>query len=30
MIKEIIYDVDDKCFYILSNKYQEKLGFYVL
>lgn len=30
LIKEIIYDEDDQCFYILSNKYQEKLGFYVL
>jgi hypothetical protein len=29
-IKEIIFDEDDRCFYILSNKYQEKLGFYVL
>lgn len=29
-IKEIIFDTDDDVFYILSNKYLEKLGFFVL
>ena len=29
-IKEIIFDTDDDVFYILANKYQEKLGFFVL
>ena len=29
-IKEIIFDTDDDVFYILSNKYMEKLGFFVL
>lgn len=28
-IKEIIYDYEDGVFYILSNKFQEKLGFFV-
>jgi hypothetical protein len=28
-IKEIIYDEEDKLFYFLSNKYDEKLGFFV-
>jgi hypothetical protein len=27
---EIIYDDDDQMFYILTNKYEEKLGFFVL
>ena len=30
MIKELIYDPEDCVFYILSNKYNEKLGFFVL
>jgi hypothetical protein len=29
MIKEIIYDEEDQCFYILTNKHQETLGIYV-
>ena len=29
-IREIIYDEDESCFYILTNKFQEKLGFFVL
>jgi len=29
-IKEIIFDQEDRVFYILCNKYQEKLGFFVL
>jgi hypothetical protein len=29
-IKEIIFDTDDDVFYILTNKYLEKLGFFVL
>lgn len=29
-IKQIIYDHEDNMFYILSNKYEEKLGFFVL
>jgi hypothetical protein len=29
-IMEIIYDDDDQMFYILTNKYEEKLGFFVL
>jgi len=29
-IREIIYDSDDQCFFILSNSHKEKLGFYVL
>jgi hypothetical protein len=28
-IKEIIYDEEDKLFYFLSNKFDEKLGFFV-
>jgi len=27
---EIIFDYDDNVFYILTNKYEEKLGFFVL
>ena len=27
---EIIYDEDDKVFYILTNKFEEKLGFFVI
>jgi len=30
LIKEIIYDEEDQMFYLLSNRMQEKLGFYVL
>ena len=29
-ISEVIFDHEDRCFYILANKYQEKLGFFVL
>lgn len=29
MIKEIIFDEEDRLFYFLSNKYDEKLGFFV-
>ena len=29
-IKEITYDEEDNVFYILTNKYMEKLGFFVL
>jgi len=29
-IKEIVYDKEDKAFYILFNKLEEKLGFYIL
>jgi len=29
-IKAIIFDTDDDVFYLLTNKYMEKLGFYVL
>jgi len=29
-ISEVIFDHQDRCFYILSNKYQEKLGFFVM
>lgn len=29
-MKEIIYDHEDAVFYILANKYQEKLGFFIL
>jgi hypothetical protein len=29
-IKEVIYDAEEKFYYILSNKYEEKLGFFVL
>lgn len=29
-IKEIIFDQEDRTFYLLCNKYQEKLGFFVL
>ena len=29
-IKEIIYDHEEGYFYLLANKYQEKLGFFVL
>jgi len=28
-IKEIIYDYEDAVFYILANKFEEKLGFFV-
>ena len=29
-IKELIYDHEDNLFYILANKCQEKLGFFIL
>jgi len=29
-IKEIIFDTDEDDFYLLANKYREKLGFFVL
>lgn len=29
-IKEIVYDNEDQVFYVLCNKYSEKLGFFVL
>ena len=29
-IKQIIYDHEDGVFYVLSNKFEEKLGFFVL
>jgi len=29
-VKEIVYDPEDGLFYLLANKYQEKLGFFVL
>jgi hypothetical protein len=29
-IKEVTYDEEDRIFYILTNKYNEKLGFFVL
>lgn len=30
VIKEVLYDNEDQHFYILANKYEEKLGFYVM
>ena len=30
VIKEIVYDEEDQLFYLLANKYMEKLGFFVL
>ena len=30
IIKEILYDEDDKCFYLVANKYDEKLGFFII
>ena len=30
LMKEIIHDEEDKVFYILANKYDEKLGFFLL
>jgi hypothetical protein len=29
-IKEIIHDYEEKCFYVLSNKYQQKLGMFLI
>lgn len=29
-MKEIIYDHEDSVFYILANKYEEKLGFFII
>ena len=28
--RRLIYDAEDKSYYIVSNRYEEKLGFYVL
>ena len=30
IIKEIIHDEEDKCFYMVANKYDEKLGFFII
>lgn len=30
LIKQIVYDEEDSLFYILANKYEEKLGFFVI
>ena len=30
IIKQCIYDVDDRTFYIVANKKQEKLGLYLV
>jgi hypothetical protein len=29
-VKSIVYDEDDNDYYIMCNKYEEKLGFFVL
>lgn len=29
-VKDLIYDAEEKFYYILSNKYEEKLGFFVI
>ena len=29
-IKDVIYDSEDRKFFVLSNKFQEKLGFFIL
>ena len=29
-MKEIIYDNEDAVFYILANKFEEKLGFFII
>ena len=29
-MKEIIFDNEDACFYILANKFEEKLGFFII
>lgn len=28
--KELIYDAEDCCFYLLANKYQDKLGVFII
>ena len=30
IIKEIIYDDEDHCFYLVANKFDEKLGFFII
>jgi len=30
IIKEIIHDEEDHCFYLVANKYDEKLGFFII
>lgn len=30
IIKEIIHDDEDECFYLVANKYDEKLGFFIV
>lgn len=30
LIKQIVYDEEDNVFYILANKYEEKLGFFII
>ena len=30
IIKEILYDEDDRQFYLVANKYDEKLGFFII
>ena len=30
VIKEIVYDDEDSTFYVLANKFEEKLGFFVV
>lgn len=30
LIKEIIHDEEDKVFYVLANRYNEKLGFFLI
>lgn len=28
--KELIYDSEDSCFYLLANRYQDKLGVFII
>ena len=30
IIKEIIHDEEDQCFYLVANKFDEKLGFFII
>ena len=30
LIQQIVYDLDDRCFYIVANKKDEKLGLYLI
>ena len=30
IIKEIIHDEEDSCFYLVANKFDEKLGFFII